>query len=155
LLLPVLLGWAVQDSSLAPVNRGVLSIVATVAAIGVAGFGVRDVHTAWRMGRLQPAEPEELALPFTERQHLLVTGGTGCVGRRMVEALTAAGHDVTVLTRDSRKAEVLRPPFRVITSLAQVPNDAAVDAIINLAGEPIADGLWTRARRRRILRSRL
>jgi uncharacterized protein (TIGR01777 family) len=155
LLLPVLLDWAMQDTSLAPVNRGVLSAVATVAAMGVAGFGVRDFHTAWRTRRLQPARPDELALPLTERQHLLVTGATGFVGRRIVEALTAAGHDVTVLTRDSRKVDVLRPPFRVITSLAQVPNDAVIDAIINLAGETIADGLWTRARRRRILRSRL
>src|SRR5262249_41752014 len=112
-------------------------------------------HTAWRTRHLRPARPDELALPLTERQHLLVTGATGFVGRRMVEALTAAGHEGTELARNSRKAEVLRAPFRVIASLTQVPNDATVDAIINLAGEPIADGLWTPARRRRILRSRL
>jgi uncharacterized protein len=155
LLLPILPGWAAQDTSLVPVSHGMLSAIATIAAIGVAGLGARDLHTSWRMRRLQSAQPDELAQALTGRQHLLVTGATGFVGRRMVEALTAAGHDVTVLTRDSRKAGVLRPPFRVVTSLDQIPNDAAIDGIINLAGEAIADGLWTRARRRRILRSRL
>jgi uncharacterized protein len=154
LLIPVLLDWAAQDTSLVTVNRGLSSAIATIAAIAVARFGARDLYTAWRAARLAQARPDELARPLTGRQHLLVTGATGFVGRRMVEALTAAGHDVTVLTRDSRKACVLRPPFRVITSLDQIANDAAIDAIINLAGEPIA-GLWTRARRRRILRSRL
>jgi uncharacterized protein (TIGR01777 family) len=155
LLLPILPGWAAQDTSLVPISHGMLSAIATIAAIGVAGLGARDLHTSWRMRRLQSARPDELAQALTGRQHLLVTGATGFVGRRMVEALTAAGHDVTVLTRDSRKAGVLRPPFRVVTSLDQIPNDAAIDGIINLAGEAIADGLWTRARRRRILRSRL
>jgi uncharacterized protein (TIGR01777 family) len=154
LLLPVLLGWAAQDTSLHSVSHGVLSAIATVAVIGVVGCGARDFHTAWRTRRLQPA-PDGLTLPLAGRQRLLVTGATGFVGRRMVEALTAAGHDVTVLTRDSRKVSVLRPPFRVVTSLNQIPGDASFSGIINLAGEPIADGLWTRVRRRRILRSRL
>ncbi len=154
LLLPVLLGWAAQDTSIESVSHGVLSAIATAAAIGVTGCGMRDFHTARRSRRLQPA-PDGLALPLAGRQHLVVTGATGFVGRRLAAALAAAGHDVTALTRDARRTGVLRPPFRVVTSLDQIPHDAAIDAIINLAGEPIAGGLWTRARRRRILRSRL
>src|SRR5262249_54386058 len=53
------------------------------------------------------------------------------------------------------RAATLRPPFQLVTHLAQVADDAVIDAVINLAGEPIADGLWTRAKRRRILASRL
>jgi len=104
---------------------------------------------------LAPARPHALVQSLAGRQRLLVTGATGFIGRRLVEALTAAGHDVTVLTRNSRKTEMLRPPFRVITSLDQIASDTAINGIINLAGEPIAEGLWTRARRRRILRSRV
>ena len=47
------------------------------------------------------------------------------------------------------------PPFRLVTSLDQIESATAIDAIVNLAGEPIADGLWTRRKRRRILASRL
>ena len=88
------------------------------------------------------------------RQHVLITGATGFIGSRLVEALTGAGHDVTMLARDPAKAATLRP-FRVVTELAQIPDDARVDAVINLAGEPVGNALWTRRKRRRILSSRL
>jgi len=61
-----------------------------------------------------------------------------------------------VLARDPAKAAAtLRPPFRLITRLDQTADGTRFDAIVNLAGEPIAAGLWTRSRRQRILRSRL
>ena len=89
------------------------------------------------------------------RQCVLITGATGFVGRRLTEALTCAGHDVIVLARDPAKAATLQPPFRLVTRLDQIANDATVDAVINFAGEPVANGLWTRRKRRRILASRL
>jgi uncharacterized protein (TIGR01777 family) len=97
----------------------------------------------------------ELVAALPPRQRVLITGATGFIGRRLTEALTAAGHDVTVLTREPAKAAALRPPLRLVTSLEQIGNDAVIDAIVNLAGEPVADGLWTRRKRRRILSSRL
>jgi uncharacterized protein (TIGR01777 family) len=42
-----------------------------------------------------------------------------------------------------------------VTSLDQIGTSARFDAIINLAGEPISDGLWTARKRRKILRSRI
>jgi hypothetical protein len=97
----------------------------------------------------------ELVAALPARAHVLITGATGFIGRRLTEALVAASHDVTVLVRDPARAAVLRPPFRLVTSLDQIESGAAIDAIVNLAGEPITNGLWTRAKRRRILRSRL
>jgi len=97
----------------------------------------------------------ELVSALPGRQHLLLTGATGFIGRRLVEALAGAGHDVTVLARDPASAATLHPPFRLVTGLDQIPPTAAIDAVVNLAGEPVADGPWTRARRRRILGSRL
>jgi uncharacterized protein (TIGR01777 family) len=49
----------------------------------------------------------------------------------------------------------LPPPIRVITSLDQIADDARIEAIVNLAGEPISNGFWTSPKRRRMLRSRL
>jgi uncharacterized protein (TIGR01777 family) len=102
-----------------------------------------------------PSTATVLVEALRPRQHVLVTGGTGFIGRRLVEALASAGHDVTVLTRDPIKAATLRPPLRIVTNLAQIANDARIDAVINLAGEPTGDGLWTRRKRRKILSSRL
>ena len=86
---------------------------------------------------------------------MLVTGATGFIGRRLVQALTVAGHQVIVLARDPAKAATLNPPFRLITGLSQLPDDTHIDAIVNLAGEPVANGLWTVGKRHRILASRL
>jgi uncharacterized protein (TIGR01777 family) len=99
--------------------------------------------------------PGDLADALTRPHTVLLTGATGFIGSRLAQALSAAGHDVIALTRNPAKAIGLAPPFRLITSLDQLPGSLRIDAIVNLAGEPIADRLWTRARRRRILTSRL
>jgi uncharacterized protein (TIGR01777 family) len=62
---------------------------------------------------------------------------------------------VTVLTRAHANAAALPAPIRIVTSLDQLPDDTRIDAIVNLAGEPIAEGLWTPAKRRRIIDSRV
>jgi uncharacterized protein (TIGR01777 family) len=126
-----------------------------IAALGVAVSGIRDLVAAARCARLIECDPAPLVAVLAERQSILVTGGTGFVGARLVTALVSAGHDVTVLTRDAAKARALPAPIRTITTLDQISDGARIDAIINLAGEPIANGLWTKAKRARILDSRL
>jgi uncharacterized protein len=154
-LAPVLVAWASEPSAVVPVWHGVGSALALVAAAGVIVLGLRDLFAARRAARLHPGEAAELVRALPARRHVVVTGGTGFVGRRLVEALARAGHDVTVLVRNPAKAAMLQPPVRLITSLDQIADDTAVDAVINLAGEPIANGRWTRRKRRRILGSRL
>jgi uncharacterized protein (TIGR01777 family) len=89
------------------------------------------------------------------RQSILITGGTGFVGTRLAEALADAGHAVTVLTRDPRKGRKFRGRVTLIENLQTLGRDTPFDAIVNLAGEPVASGRWTPARKRRILESRL
>ena len=67
----------------------------------------------------------------------------------------AGGHDVTVLTRDLRKVDVLAHPVRVIDSLDRVHSADRFDAIVNLAGDAVASGLWTAKKRARIVDSRV
>lgn len=157
LLMPLLLARTGEATGLAWTAHGVWSGLALAAAGGVAVFGVRDLLASRRAVGLAQPDPSRLAAALTgPRRRVLVTGATGFVGPRLVNALSAAGHEVTVLARDPAKAaRVLAPPYRVVTDLAQLPDGERIDAVVNLAGEPISDGLWTLGKRRRILRSRL
>jgi uncharacterized protein len=155
LVVPVLVAWAGEPTAIVPAWYGIASLIAPLAAAGVIVFGVRDVMAACRAMRLGGANAADLVQALPAHQRVLVTGATGFVGRRLVEALVGAGHDVTVLARNPEKAAALASPLRLVTSLDQISSDATIDAVINLAGEPIADGPWTLAKRRRILSSRL
>ena len=94
-------------------------------------------------------------------RRVIVTGGTGFIGRLLCRRLAERGYEVVVLSRDSEKAE------RIFEgAVVGVSWDAKSDAgwsehadgaygIVNLAGANIASGRWTNKRRERILRSRL
>ena len=154
LLVPVLIDWAALPTGLPPAFYGISSWFCAIAAVGVVLSGLRDLAAARRTPCIVSAAPAPLASALQRRHAVLVTGGTGFIGRRLVEVLVAAGHDVTVLTRDRAHAAALPAPLRIVTALDQIADDARLDAIVNLAGEPIADGLWTQAKRRRIVESR-
>jgi uncharacterized protein (TIGR01777 family) len=85
---------------------------------------------------------------------VLITGGTGLLGTALVKALRARGHHVTVLSRHPRKpGEALWPPEGDETTLLALVDGSA--AVINLAGESIAGGRWTPARKEAIRASRV
>ena len=152
---PILFEWAARPTGLAWTFYGLWSWMVAVSAVAVALFGVRDLLAADRATRLhlKPAAPLAASLPA--HRHVLVIGGTGFIGTRLTEALSAAGHDVTVCTRDRNNAQHLNAPIRIVTDLDQLPEDTRLDAIIDLAGAGIADWPWTAARRKELLRSRL
>jgi uncharacterized protein len=155
LIVPVLLDWSKLQTTVVPAFHGAGSVIAGLTAYGIILFAARDLGAASRrLAKPNTGDPRQLVESLATRR-VLVTGATGFIGRRLVEALTAAGHDVTVLARNPLAAASLRPPFRIVTALDQISDATTIDAIVNLAGEPIANRLWTTAARRRILRSRL
>jgi uncharacterized protein (TIGR01777 family) len=155
MLVPLLLGWAALPGAIAPAYHGAWSWLAALASAAVAISGLRDLAAARRAHRLAAADPAPLAAALFGRWSVLVTGGTGFVGGRLIAALVAAGHEVTVLTRDRASATHLPAPIRIVTSLDQIAQEARINAIVNLAGEPISAARWTLARRLRITGSRL
>lgn len=155
LALPVLARWATAPTALTAADYGAWSWLCALAAAAVVVFGLRDLAAARRTRRIVASDPVPLVAALAPGQSILVTGATGLIGRRLVAALVGAGHEVTALTRDRATAAGLPAPIRIVTALDQIADDARIDAIVNLAGEPISEGLWTPAKRRRIVGSRL
>lgn len=82
---------------------------------------------------------------------VLVAGGTGLIGRALVQELKDRGHEVLVLSRRSGPGRVQWDGCSVGAWAAEL--DGA-KAIVNLAGESIA-GRWTEAYKQKIVQSRL
>jgi uncharacterized protein len=78
---------------------------------------------------------------------VLVTGGTGFIGRPLVEALRARGDEAIVLSR--------RPGAGSVGWDVADREVEFADAVVHLAGEPIADARWTEARLRLLRDSRV
>lgn len=87
---------------------------------------------------------------------ILMTGGTGFIGSRLLGELQTAGHELTVLVRDYAKARlVLGAGPELVRSLDEIDQGRQFDAVINLAGAGIAEKRWTSARKKLLLSSRL
>jgi uncharacterized protein len=91
--------------------------------------------------------------------NVVVAGGTGFIGRSLLPALSLAGHRVVLLTRHPEGAQVPPDvtciPWDGRTQGEWVDRVRRSDAVINLAGESIGGGRWTRARKRRLVTSRI
>lgn len=85
---------------------------------------------------------------------ILMTGGTGLIGSCFIQRFSAS-HDFTVLARKPQAAaRKLGKNVRVLASLSELEHLDLFDAVINLAGEPIADKRWSDAQKERIQNSR-
>ncbi|MBW4577314.1 MAG: TIGR01777 family oxidoreductase [Aphanothece sp. CMT-3BRIN-NPC111] len=93
-----------------------------------------------------------------------ITGATGFVGSRLVERLHGLGHQVLVLSRNLSKAQKVfsASAFPNLEVVAYTPTESGswqqsisgCDAVVNLAGEPIAEERWTPEHKQEILASR-
>ncbi|WP_336768609.1 TIGR01777 family oxidoreductase [Pantoea endophytica] len=87
--------------------------------------------------------------------HLLITGGTGLIGRHLIPRLLQLGHQVSVVTRDVAAArEKLDASVALWSGINQQTDLNGIDGVINLAGEPIADKRWTEQQKQRLCESR-
>lgn len=93
--------------------------------------------------------------------HVVVTGGTGFIGRALCASLQQSGYRVTVLTRRPSEATRLCGPRVTAVEWNDGGSGAwetaleGADAVVNLAGAPIADARWTTARKRLLTESRV
>ena len=91
---------------------------------------------------------------------VIVSGGSGLIGRALVESLAADGHQATVLSRSPERLRelpegVTAAGWDARSAEALTPLIAGADAVVHLAGAGIADGRWSDERKRRIRDSRV
>jgi uncharacterized protein len=74
--------------------------------------------------------------------NVAITGAGGFIGKRLQERLQSAGHTTRAISREELNSGMLDEPL------------ASADAVIHLAGEPVAQR-WTTAAKKRIYDSRV
>jgi uncharacterized protein (TIGR01777 family) len=84
---------------------------------------------------------------------IVVSGSHGLVGKALINALTAEGHEIVRLVRNKpNAAEIEWHPNQAKLDASSLEG---LDAVVHLAGESIASGRWSEAKKRAIRDSRV
>ena len=92
---------------------------------------------------------------------VVIAGGTGFIGRNIVPILADNGHEVTILSRSPRAASAVTADeidvrrWDPLDGRSLEQTFQGQDAVINLAGAPIAEGRWTSSRKNVLRASRI
>jgi uncharacterized protein (TIGR01777 family) len=91
---------------------------------------------------------------------VLITGGTGLIGRALTKALLEKNHKVIILSRDPEKQASATPnlsyaQWNISDQKINTDAIAQADFIIHLAGAGVADKRWTKKRKQEIVDSRV
>src|SRR5690242_17871279 len=89
---------------------------------------------------------------------VLITGGTGLIGTALCSALISSGFEVTILTRHLPKTKMNGLDYALWDPAAgKIDVDAlsGSDFIVQLAGANVAEGRWTKKRKKEIIDSRV
>lgn len=88
-----------------------------------------------------------------------ITGGTGLVGKRVTALLLSMGNEVVILTRNVTGKKTAAGCSYALFDAANNTCDTAalqqLDAVIHLAGEPVAGKRWSKQQKERIVSSRV
>ncbi|MFO7961409.1 MAG: TIGR01777 family oxidoreductase [Nitriliruptoraceae bacterium] len=83
-----------------------------------------------------------------------ITGSSGLIGEALIASLTADGHTVQRVVRNSSKAGPDDVVWDLSSGSIQAEKLQGVDVVVHLAGEPIGGAKWSEETKRRIHRSR-
>jgi uncharacterized protein (TIGR01777 family) len=96
---------------------------------------------------------------YKDRMKILITGATGLIGKSLCRALLEKNYDVKALVRNVAHAKSTLPypmEFEAWDGTRKgLSSFKGIDAVIHLAGEPVAGKRWTEDRKKAILSSRI
>jgi uncharacterized protein len=152
----VLFDWYSLTTSVLRLDAGWLSAVLNVMAAGVFLSGVRDAHAAWVLAKNERRSIG--ANPFAALSHrrFLITGATGFIGQRLVDALLSARHEVIVMNRNPLAANVrFQAKVRCIQNMQELDSNQQLDVVIHLAGARVLGMPWSLRQKTNLLASRI
>ncbi|PWF39413.1 TIGR01777 family protein [Massilia glaciei] len=151
------IAWMQLPSAFVWQPNGLLGAFLVLCGVGVGISGVRDGFAYFHHGRLARRAAGAPPLRFGGRaQQVLLTGATGFIGQKLVRALLADGHQLTILTRGPRQAAWLFDgKVQCVASMDELPAARRFDVVINLAGARILGWRWSEARKAALRRSRV
>ncbi len=88
---------------------------------------------------------------------ILLTGGTGLIGKEIGQLLVAHGHEVLVVSRRSGSQQDLPFPCKIVVgdlTKTSIVIDQSIDGCIHLLGESVAAKRWSESQKNKILKSR-
>ncbi|MEH7111330.1 TIGR01777 family oxidoreductase [Neobacillus niacini] len=87
---------------------------------------------------------------------VVIAGGSGFIGQKLMDLLLAAGHSIVILTRKEKKSTTKVQYVQWLAEGAAPETEIKnADAFINLAGVSINDGRWTKNHQKQIYDSRM
>lgn len=89
---------------------------------------------------------------------ILITGGTGLIGKQLTAMLVSKDYEVIILTRSAKAsgdASVSYAQWDAIKGTIDIAAIKKADYIIHLAGAGVADKRWTKKRKQEIAESRI
>ncbi len=90
------------------------------------------------------------------KKNVLISGGSGFIGKQLTNMLIANGYSVSILSRSSKQNSVDISYYQWDVTNQTIDEESVLkaDFIIHLAGENIADKKWTKERKEAIVQSR-
>ncbi|MBS0416860.1 MAG: TIGR01777 family oxidoreductase [Proteobacteria bacterium] len=154
---PVLIRWWAMPSRVIPVDYGPISWLFSVFGVGVFAWSLRNGLAVRKLRRPPEWSRNSILVGMKPAPRtVLISGATGFIGGHLVRRLLMRGDRVIVLTRDADNAlDRFGPHVHIVTNLNDLDSDTDIDAIANLAGAPILGVPWTRARRAKLMGSRV
>lgn len=90
------------------------------------------------------------------KKHILITGATGMIGKKLIDTLRQGGHDIAILSRNKKAISGVQVfLWEVYQHKIDQNCMTGIDTIIHLAGENIASKKWTEKRKQQIIDSRV